>query len=164
VAGQRQWGIAVTDTHSELAEELRLLVETVLERIEPNLRRAATGEGIGEWSSCSWCPLCAAVALVRGEHHEVLAALAEHGTAMVTVLREALAGMPVDPVWPPGHDPAPRDPAQHNPAQHNPAQHDPAAHERNLADGAPTPKDGARGSAEVADSKQYKPIPVTIKT
>jgi hypothetical protein len=128
------------DPHGELAEELRLLVETVLERIEPALRRAATGgEGVPEWSSCSWCPLCAAVALIRGEHHEVVASLAEHGTAMVTVLREALAGVPVEPIRPEGHDHIP-------------------------ADRAESPENGTRGSADVADSKQYKPIPVTIKT
>lgn len=124
--------------HGELVEELRLLVETVLERIEPALRRAATGEGAQEWASCSWCPLCAAVALIRGEHHEVVASLAEHGTAMVTVLREAIAGVPVDPIWSDGHD--------------------------HTADQAAAREDGTRGTAEVADSKQYKPIPVTIKT
>ena len=87
----------MTDSHGELAEELRLLVETVLERIEPSLRRAATGEGIPEWSSCSWCPLCAVVALVRGEHHEVVAALAEHG-----------AFLEVSPHHPPlDHSPSP---------------------------------------------------------
>jgi hypothetical protein len=125
--------------HGELAEELRLLIETVLERMEPALRRASTGEGTQEWASCSWCPLCAAVALIRGEHHEVVASLAEHGTAMVTVLREAMAGVPVDPIWPEGHDHA-------------------------AAEQAATQEDGTRGAAEVTDSKQYKPIPVTIKT
>ncbi|WP_054813287.1 hypothetical protein [Nocardia arizonensis] len=83
---------------AEFAEELKLLAETVLERVEPVLRHAA--EGGTEWSSCSWCPVCAAAALVRGEHHEVMAAIADHGTAIVTVLREALAGVPVEPVLP----------------------------------------------------------------
>ncbi|WP_230329574.1 hypothetical protein [Nocardia aurantiaca] len=88
----------------EFAEELRLLAEAVLERVEPVLRRTAA-EGRTEWSSCSWCPVCAAAAIVRGEHHDVVAAIAEHGTAIVTVLREALAGVPVDPVIPPDLDP-----------------------------------------------------------
>jgi hypothetical protein len=83
----------------ELAEELRLLAEVVLERVEPMLRRASA-DGRAEWGGCSWCPVCAAAALARGEHHDVVAALAGHGTAIVTVLREALAGMPVDPVMP----------------------------------------------------------------
>lgn len=88
-----------TDGIAEFADELRLLAETVLERVEPVLRYAAA-EGRPEWNSCEWCPVCAATALVRGERHEVVATVAEHGTAIVTVLREALAGVPVDPVRP----------------------------------------------------------------
>ncbi|WP_245664577.1 hypothetical protein [Nocardia grenadensis] len=89
---------------AEFADELRLLAEAVLERVEPVLREAAA-EGQPEWNSCTWCPLCAAAALVRGEHHEVLATVAAHGTAIVTVLREALAGVPVDPVVAHRHGP-----------------------------------------------------------
>ena len=85
---------------AEFAEELRLLAESVLERIEPALRKTALGIGQDDWSSCSWCPVCALVALLRGQRHEVVTALAEHGTAIVTVLREALAGEPVDPRMP----------------------------------------------------------------
>ncbi|MEV0105365.1 hypothetical protein AB0H42_03360 [Nocardia sp. NPDC050799] len=89
---------------AEFADELRLLAEAVLERVEPVLREAAA-EGQPEWNNCAWCPLCAAAALVRGEHHEVLATVAAHGTAIVTVLREALAGVPVDPVVAHRHGP-----------------------------------------------------------
>jgi hypothetical protein len=93
------------DPHlGELAEELRLLAEVLLERVEPVLRRAAA-DGRAEWAGCSWCPLCAAAALARGEHHDVVASLAAHGTAIVTVLREALAGVPVEPVMPDGDVP-----------------------------------------------------------
>lgn len=87
---------------AEFTEELRLLAEAVLERVEPVLRAAAE-DGQPEWNNCTWCPVCAAAALVRGEHHEVLAAVAAHGTAIVTVLREALAGVPVDPIVPHEH-------------------------------------------------------------
>ncbi|MFX0573001.1 hypothetical protein [Nocardia nepalensis] len=93
------------DGLGEFAAELRLLAEAVLERVEPVLRRAADGQP--DWSSCSWCPVCAAAALVRGEHHDMLATVADHGTAIVTVLREALAGVPVEPVMP--EDAAPHD-------------------------------------------------------
>ena len=34
----------MTDAHGDLVEELRLLMETVLERAEPALRRAHTGQ------------------------------------------------------------------------------------------------------------------------
>ncbi|MBF6226223.1 hypothetical protein IU470_14080 [Nocardia abscessus] len=101
------------DGVAEFAAELKLLAEAVLERIEPVLRQAADGQV--EWSSCNWCPVCAAAALVRGEHHEVLAAVADHGTAIVTVLREALAGVPVEPVMPTGADPKTGAPHRHGP-------------------------------------------------
>lgn len=91
------------DAFAEFAEELRVLAETVLERVEPALRGAA--EDRPEWTSCSWCPVCATAALLRGEHHDVLTAIADHGTAIVTVLREALAGAPVEPVLPTEDDP-----------------------------------------------------------
>ena len=86
----------MTDAHGDLVEELRLLMETVLERAEPALRRAASGMDQPEFAGCTWCPVCAVAALVRGEHHELATKIAEHGTAIVTVLREALAGVPVD--------------------------------------------------------------------
>ncbi|WP_051407059.1 hypothetical protein [Nocardia sp. CNY236] len=96
-------GDGAPDDIAEFVTELKLLAEAVLERVEPVLRQAADGQV--EWSSCNWCPVCAAAALVRGEHHEVLSAVADHGTAIVTVLREALAGSPVEPVMPTETDP-----------------------------------------------------------
>ncbi|WP_245717594.1 hypothetical protein [Nocardia jejuensis] len=103
------------DNLGEFAEELRLLAEAVLERVEPVLRRTAS-DGRAEWNNCSWCPVCAAAAIVRGEHHDVVAAIADHGTAIVTVLREALAGVPVAPVIPPDLDP---DSAEYHAWLHN---------------------------------------------
>ncbi|MBF6165098.1 hypothetical protein IU486_09965 [Streptomyces gardneri] len=126
-------GRTAPDGVAEFAEELKLLAEAVLERVEPVLRRAADGQV--EWSSCSWCPVCAAAALVRGEHHDVLAALADHGTAIVTVLREALAGVPVEPVMPTDADPETGAPHRH----------------------------GRREDAEDGEGPGYVDIPVTIK-
>ncbi|MCX4098738.1 hypothetical protein [Nocardia sp. alder85J] len=100
-------GHSTADHMSEFTEELRLLAETLLERVEPVLRRAAADDR-PEWDGCGWCPLCATAALVRGEHHEAVATIAAHGTAIVTVLREALAGVPVDPVAPDRPEPAQR--------------------------------------------------------
>ncbi|MFI1240752.1 hypothetical protein [Nocardia salmonicida] len=88
------------DGFAEFTEELRLLSEVLLARVEPVLRRTAA-DGRADLGGCAWCPVCAAAALVRGDHHDVVAALAEHGTSLVTVLREALAGIPVEPVMPP---------------------------------------------------------------
>ncbi|RBO90236.1 hypothetical protein [Nocardia puris] len=109
------------DSFAEFADELRLLAETVLERVEPVLRRSAA-QGQPEWAACSWCPVCAAAALVRGEHHEVVAAIAEHGTAIVTVLREALAGVPVEPVLPTEFDPETGVPHHHPEAESDTGQ------------------------------------------
>ncbi|WP_216897219.1 hypothetical protein [Nocardia alni] len=93
----------------ELAEELRLLAQVVLERVEPVLRRAAAEEG-AEWSGCGWCPLCAASALARGENNDMVTTLATYGATIITILREALAGVPVDPV-PRADAGTPRDPS-----------------------------------------------------
>ncbi|MFB7878942.1 hypothetical protein ACFC06_27170 [Nocardia sp. NPDC056064] len=110
------------DGFAEFTEELRLLAEVLLARVEPVLRRTAA-DGQADLGGCAWCPVCAAAALVRGDHHDVVAALADHGTAMVTVLREALAGVPVDPLLPPewmdhaaGHPQPGRPPAGNDPA------------------------------------------------
>lgn len=125
----------------EFTEELRLLAEAVLERVEPALRRAADPTRSTEWGGCSWCPLCAAAALARGEHHDVVAALAGHGTAIVTVLREALAGVPVEPVMP-----EPGAPDEH-------PSPEPAGRES---------RSGAGGNASPSKPR-YESIPVQIK-
>lgn len=92
--------VTAGDEHPQFGEELRLLAEAVLERVEPSLRRAAAGADMQAWDSCDWCPVCALTALIRGEHHDFLAVLADHGTSVVTILREALAGVPVEPKLP----------------------------------------------------------------
>lgn len=128
------------DNLGEFAEELKLLAEAVLERVEPVLRRTAA-DGRADWDSCSWCPVCAAAAIVRGEHHDVVAAIADHGTAIVTVLREALAGVPVEPVIPPDLDP---ESAEYQAWQHH-------SHSR-LAEDLADAYANARGSAGTSRS------------
>ncbi|MGI5220291.1 hypothetical protein [Nocardia sp. CA-290969] len=159
---------------AEFADELRLLAETVLERVEPVLREAAA-DGEPEWGNCTWCPLCAAAALVRGEHHEVLATVAAHGTAIVTVLREALAGAPVDPVMPHDHGTKPAaahhgsGPNEHSTAAtgHSADSATPRTGETGAAGddpGAHTPPDGTTGPRARATGKsRYVGIPVNIK-
>lgn len=73
---------------SRLAEELRLLVEAVADQAGPWLDRVAADEHV---NSCSWCPLCAAAALVRGEPN-ALAGRGLDGLAdLVALLRAVLA-------------------------------------------------------------------------
>ncbi|MFI6044342.1 hypothetical protein ACIA8C_22130 [Nocardia sp. NPDC051321] len=133
------------DGMAEFVAELKLLAESVLERVEPVLRQAADGQV--EWSSCSWCPVCAAAALMRGQHHEVLQTVADHGTAIVTVLREALAGVPVDPVMPESD-------ATGGP-QHN---HDVPQDNSPRAESTAGPH-----TSRTAKRSRYVSIPVTIK-
>ncbi|MEV6432739.1 hypothetical protein [Nocardia sp. NPDC051463] len=147
------------DGLGEFATELKLLAEAVLERVEPMLRHAAV-EGQTEWSSCRWCPVCATAALVRGEHHDVLAAVAEHGTAIVTVLREALAGVPVEPVWQPDDD-APTAPSDDNSVSHH---HTPRDDSMPNNDSTPEhPRDGHTAQHSGRKRSRYVGIPVTIK-
>lgn len=166
------------DALTDFAEELRQLAETVLERVEPALRNAA--EGRTEWSSCSWCPVCAAAALLRGEHHDVLTAIADHGTAIVTVLREALAGAPVEPVMPTDEpaDPATRRAAHDSvggeasagagPAHEGATHHGSAAgrgedRSEHRAGGVGDPSRSARHAGSARKRPGYTDIPVTIR-
>ncbi|WP_174555719.1 hypothetical protein [Nocardia flavorosea] len=158
---------------AEFAEELRLLAEAVLERVEPVLRDAAA-DGKPEWGNCTWCPLCAAAALVRGEQHEVLATVAAHGTAIVTILREALAGEPVDPVMPHGHGAGysaahGRSGTGHQEGHETAADSDeappaaaPAAAAGSRA-GRPDSGAPAEPTAPAAGRSRYVGIPITIK-
>ncbi|GAB2673346.1 hypothetical protein [Nocardia goodfellowii] len=137
---------AHADGFAEFAEELKLLAEAVLERVEPVLRRTAT-DGQAQWAGCSWCPVCAAAALLRGEHHDVVAAIADHGTSIVTVLREALAGIPVEPVMPDPEDAPPHE--------------DSVAEETSPAPPAEAEPSAGRGPGR--KRSRYIKIPVTFK-
>jgi hypothetical protein len=129
------------DGFAEFTEELRLLSEVLLARVEPVLRRTAA-DGRADLGGCAWCPVCAAAALVRGDHHDVVAALAEHGTSLVTVLREALAGIPVEPVLPPEW-------TEHGAGQPDSTDAHAAAHE---PAGAPPYPNGATGLRDPGSS------------
>jgi hypothetical protein len=171
--GPHTWDEFEHEAHlGEFAEELRLLVETVLERVEPVLRRAAA-DGRTEWGGCSWCPVCAAAALARGEHHDVVAAIAGHGTAIVTVLREALAGMPVEPVMPTDATA----PDRSGDADFGPGAGDSGGHQetgdlsgdRPGSGGAPSgrasrPGAGEHAAASRGSKPRYVSIPVQIKS
>ncbi|XVV05586.1 hypothetical protein ACQPW3_09425 [Actinosynnema sp. CA-248983] len=88
----------------KLAEELRLLLDAAAERAQPWLHKLS-GEGGGSVhgggsahaggehapGTCGWCPLCNAVALVRGDRSELAAKAAEHVAGLIAVLRAALA-------------------------------------------------------------------------
>jgi len=114
----------------KLAEEIRLLVEMVIERAAPWLEgvmAAGHGEhpGTGEpggadlpgvedsTSGCGWCPLCAIVAVVRGERPEFVARVLDQAAQLVALLRAVLADRwePDEGVHMPGFRPSARPPA-----------------------------------------------------
>lgn len=82
------------DSGSRLVEELRLLAEAVADRAGPWLDQVAAS---GESGSCSWCPLCAAVAMVKGEPNALAGRGLDAAADIVALLRAVLADR-----WEPG--------------------------------------------------------------
>ena len=81
--------------HSDLGPELRALARALLERLDPAMRAAAAkaAEALRGPGRCQqvWCPVCALAALVSGEEHPMLAVIAEHSVALMTVIRAMAA-------------------------------------------------------------------------
>jgi len=111
---------------ASLAEEIRLLVEMVVERAAPWLDgviaagHGASAEGTdttdttdtAETTDCGWCPLCAIVAVVRGQRPEFVARLLDQAAQLIALLRAVLADRwePEQGVHMPGFQPPPREP------------------------------------------------------
>ncbi|EIE99682.1 hypothetical protein [Saccharomonospora glauca] len=105
---------------TRLVEEVRLLVDLVLERARPWLDgviaaghgRARDEENPAACDDRDRCPLCAVVALCRGERVDVAARVLEHVTQLLALLRAVLADRwePEDGVHLPGFRPSPRKP------------------------------------------------------
>lgn len=110
-----------------MAEELRWLFDTVAERAQPWLNQvrepAMAGDGPHSPSSCGWCPLCAAISLVRGERPELAERLATHTLGLLGTLR---AAMEPDQNQPSGAAPSGH-PAADTAASHNSSPEDPHA-------------------------------------
>lgn len=82
--------------HGPLSDELRQLFDLLAERSEPVLRRLA-GDGLPDPehppTTCDWCPLCATLALLRGERSELAVNSAELTARLVAALRVLLGGV-----------------------------------------------------------------------
>lgn len=109
----------MTGTHPELGPELRALATSILDKLDPALRQAARAAADGGTpGKCNqlFCPVCALAALVEGEHHPLLATIAEHSLALVMVVRAMLeaegSGGPSGPDDPDGGG---TDPEYHSP-------------------------------------------------
>jgi hypothetical protein len=101
-------------------EELRLLAEAVADRAGPWLDRVATESADG---TCSWCPLCAAVAVVRGEPNALAGRGLDAAADLVALLRAVLAdrwepGTVHKPGFTPTEKPSPK--VQHIPVRREP--------------------------------------------
>jgi hypothetical protein len=84
----------MTGEHSDIGPELRQLAQTILDRLDPMVRlaaarAAASGAGPGKCQQV-WCPVCALAALAAGEQHPLLAVIADHSVALLTVVRAIL--------------------------------------------------------------------------
>jgi hypothetical protein len=81
---------------AKIAEELKLLLGVLAERAEPWLTRLATAPDGAEHTpaTCGWCPLCAGIAVLRGERPELAVRAAEHASGLLAVLRASLAERP----------------------------------------------------------------------
>ncbi|MCZ4519242.1 hypothetical protein O4220_12020 [Rhodococcus ruber] len=81
----------MTSGHSELGADLLALADTVLTRLDPILRRVAETQQERDQQGCSWCPVCALAALVRGERHDLIELVASEGAVIIALLRQLLA-------------------------------------------------------------------------
>ncbi|MGH3452168.1 MAG: hypothetical protein ACRDQW_15895, partial [Haloechinothrix sp.] len=120
---------AGNDTVAGLAQEIRLLVDMVVEHSAPWLEgiiaaghggtehRGAAEDGADDarppGAGCGWCPLCAVVAVVRGERPEFSARALEQAAQLVALLRAVLADRwyPEGGVHMPGFRPEAKPPA-----------------------------------------------------
>jgi hypothetical protein len=95
---------------SRLVEELRLLVDAVADRAGPWLDQVSAAEHPA--GSCTWCPVCALVAVLRGEPNELVTRGLDGAADLVALLRAVLADR-WEPGAPhmPGFTPRPSQPA-----------------------------------------------------
>lgn len=100
---------SATDGAARLGQELKLLVEEIVEHspwLDPvaATHDAAAADSSPSGNRCGWCPLCAAVELARGERPEMTARVLDQSTQLVALLRAVLADRwhPADGVHMPG--------------------------------------------------------------
>ncbi|OPX08869.1 hypothetical protein [Mycobacterium sp. AT1] len=91
----------MSDSHTDLPPELRQLAQSILNKLDPAVRMAAARATSGSEGKCQqvWCPVCALAALVSGEQHPLLGVIAEHGVALLSVVR-AMTDAMTDPTGP----------------------------------------------------------------
>jgi hypothetical protein len=76
--------------NSNLFDDLRVALESLADHAEPLLRKVSDAPAGELPATCHWCPLCATLALLRGERPELAVRAAEQGVVMVDLLRAVL--------------------------------------------------------------------------
>lgn len=79
-------------THAGLGAELRAVAVLALDRLGPLLDRLRAGPATAApaGSPCAVCPVCALVAVLRGDRPELAVRLAEQAAGLLAVLQAAL--------------------------------------------------------------------------
>ncbi|GAB3001773.1 hypothetical protein MBOU_32730 [Mycobacterium bourgelatii] len=129
--------------HTDIGPELRKLAQSVLAGIDPAVRAAAavaSSAGVGKCQQV-WCPVCAVAALLSGEQHPLLTVVADHGVALMDVLRSVVDDINGTAEQPLGDAPSADEGPEPGPESVNGSQ--------------PTPNGSAKS--------HYQPIPVTIQ-
>lgn len=79
--------------HGGIPEDLRVTAVALLDRLRAatetmsdSLRAAGSDPGPGDAGSCTACPVCALIAVVRGERSELVTRLAAHAGGLLAVL------------------------------------------------------------------------------
>ncbi|MBN9756995.1 hypothetical protein Ae406Ps2_1826c [Pseudonocardia sp. Ae406_Ps2] len=80
-------------THGAIPEDLRVTAVALLDRLRTateamsdSLQATGVDPGPGAAGSCTACPVCALIAVVRGERSELVTRLADHATGLLAVL------------------------------------------------------------------------------
>ena len=145
----------------DLAADFRALADAVLDRVDPMIRRldgeramSAGASPAAEWQGCTWCPLCALAALMRGERHDLLTLVSSELDVVLAALREILrdhGDRPHAPSATGRTETAPADPTDAAPTDPSPSDSHPAGP---ATDARPGPS---------GPSRAYVPIAVTVK-
>jgi hypothetical protein len=89
-----------TSTGPDWGEQLRRMMDGVRGLLaEPARAAEGVAGGVGHGSECRYCPLCQAIAVVRGERPEVSAALADLLASTATALRAFSESHEAGPTW-----------------------------------------------------------------
>lgn len=80
--------------HPDVGPELQQLAAKILAMLDPLIQAAkAIPSADGEPGRCQqvWCPFCAIAAVASGEHHPLIAVVADHSAALLSLLHATVS-------------------------------------------------------------------------